>query len=71
MTATRITLQTGWWVLSKLLIFTVPVWFTLLLFSFQEEQFPNIMPEPWIQPDYKLSETSCSSWHNVKYDTCD
>ena len=61
----------SWWVLSKSLIFTAPVWCAYLLFSYQEGEFLRILPEPWVQPDYALTETSCASWEQVRYDNCE
>lgn len=61
----------SWWVLSKSLIFTAPVWCAYLLFSYQEDEFLRILSEPWVQPDYALTETSCASWEQVRYDNCE
>jgi hypothetical protein len=61
----------SWWILSKALILTAPLWFTYLVFSYEEGKFLPIIPEPWVKPNYELSETSCASWHNLRYDLCE
>ena len=61
----------GWWVLSKALIFTAPVWCSYMLFSYQEGEFLRVGADPWVKPHYELSETSCASWTQLRYDTCD
>ena len=61
----------SWWVLSKVLIFTAPIWCTYLLFSYQEGEFLRVGADPWVKPNYELSATSCASWSQVRYDTCE
>ena len=61
----------SWWVLSKSLIFTAPIWCSYLLFSFQEGAFLRVGADPWVKPNYELSETSCASWTQLRYDTCE
>ena len=61
----------SWWVLSRVLIFTAPIWCSYLLFSFQEGAFLRVGADPWVKPNYELSETSCASWTQLRYDTCE
>ena len=35
----------SWWVLSKALIFTAAIWFSYLVFSYEEGKFLSIIPK--------------------------
>ena len=61
----------GWWVLSKALIFTAPIWCAYLIFSYDGGEFLQVGADPWVKPNFELSETSCTSWDQVRYDTCE